>query len=161
MTLVIEAGLPRPSIEVLDSDQVRAHTPRPWATEPWLGSRKPNNYNYPRNRMLRKLRVRAVAAVIATAATALASIGPAMAVTEPLSNPRIQVHFDLEAGQRPEAIVFEPNGAANLALAGSNQIARVSTRGEVRILATLPQPADGGVNTPTLGYAIATGLVRT
>ena len=161
MTLVIEAGLPRPSIEVLDSDQVGRTPLARGATEPWLGSRKPNNYNYPRNRMLRKLRVRAVAAVIATAATALASIGPAMAVTEPLSNPRIQVHFDLEAGQRPEAIVFEPNGAANLALAGSNQIARVSTRGEVRILATLPQPADGGVNTPTLGYAIATGLVRT
>jgi hypothetical protein len=88
------------------------------------------------------------------------SAASATAATAPVSNPRIQVHFDLAAGQQPENIAFEPDGSVDLVLAGSYQLANVNRRGETRVLATLPTPADGGVNTPALGFALTTGLAR-
>jgi len=111
--------------------------------------------------MSRKSLTSALAAVVALVAATVVSVAPAQSVSAPLSDPRIQVHFNLKANQRPEAIILEPGGAANLALAGSNQIVRVSGRGEVRTLATLPAAPDGGSDVPVLGYSLATGLVRT
>lgn len=105
---------------------------------------------------------RTLAGLVTTlAAMAAASVTPAQAVAAPLSDPRVQVHFNLKANQRPESIVFEPDGAADLALAGSNQIVRVSQGGEVSSLATLPAAPDGGAGVPVLGYSLITGLVRT
>jgi hypothetical protein len=114
-----------------------------------------------RTSMSRKSLRRILAGLVTLAAVAAASVTPAQAVSAPLSDPRIEVHFNLKANQRPESIVFEPGGAADLALAGSNQIVRVSQSGEVSSLATLPAAPDGGAGVPVLGYSLATGLVRT
>lgn len=96
-------------------------------------------------------------------AGSLVSLGaaPASAVTAPLCAARIVQHFDLDKGQNPESIVLAPNGTAYIAFAKARQIAEISPTGATRILATLPAPADGGVNTPTLGFPLALGIDRT
>jgi len=101
-----------------------------------------------------------VAAILtATAASALAPT-TASAVSAPLSSPRIAEHFTLDAGQTPENIAMAPNGDAYVTFAAGRQVAEISRTGAVRILATLPAPADNGVHTPVLGFALTTGIVR-
>src|SRR5258708_21141983 len=96
----------------------------------------------------------AVAVVAATAVTGSAA-------TEPVSNPRILVHSDLAAGQQPENVALERDGNLDVTLSTARQVERVSPTGQRQLLATLPAPSDGGVNTPVLGFSLATGLVRT
>lgn len=74
---------------------------------------------------------------------------------------RIAVHFDLAKGQTPENIALAPDGTAYVTFAAARQIAMVTKKGTTRILATLPAPADGGVHTPVLKFALTTGIVRT
>ncbi len=97
--------------------------------------------------------------LIAAAAPALAPT-TASALSAPLSNARIAEHFDLAAGQTPENIALAPNGDAYVTFAEGRQIAEISPTGTVRILATLPAPADGGVHTPALGFPLTVGIVR-
>jgi len=100
-------------------------------------------------------------AVLTTASLMLLSTAPAMAVTAPLSNPRIETHFDVNRGQLPENVAFAPGGGVLVTLATSRQVAQIGADGVTRVLATLPKPADGGVHTPILGFALITGIVRT
>jgi hypothetical protein len=78
----------------------------------------------------------------------------------PVSDPHIQVHFDLKAGQMPENVVLDRNGSVDVTLAGSHQVARVGKTGKISVLATLPAPKDAAAKTPLLGFPLATGLVR-
>ncbi|MCX4578773.1 hypothetical protein OHB41_37440 [Streptomyces sp. NBC_01571] len=121
--------------------------------------------------MRNKLAVLACAVTLAatTAVTALtqtseaAATGPAVtgrALTGPVVTSRIAAHFDLARGQMPENIAPEPDGTADVTFAAARQVAAVSTTGATRVLATLPAPADGGVHTPALGFALTTGIVR-
>jgi hypothetical protein len=97
------------------------------------------------------------AAPVATAqVTAVAQAQPP---AEPVTS-RIAVHFDLSKGQLPENIALGPDGTAYVTFAAARQIAAITPSGETRILATLPAPTDGGVNTPVLGFALTTGIVR-
>ncbi|MGW3635333.1 SMP-30/gluconolactonase/LRE family protein [Streptomyces sp. NPDC005122] len=111
----------------------------------------------------------AVTLVATTAVTALTQISaeattrPAAmrpAVTGPVAAPRIVAHFDLARGQMPENIALEPDGTADVTFAAARQVAAVGPTGRTRVLATLPAPADGGVHTPALGFALTTGIVR-
>ena len=95
-------------------------------------------------------------AVVTTVTTA----GPASAASAPLSDARIAVHLDLAAGRQPENIAPAPGGAAYVTFAKARQVATISPGGAVRVLATLPEPADGGVHTPALGFPLTTGIVR-
>ncbi|MEV4747747.1 hypothetical protein AB0K21_15335 [Streptosporangium sp. NPDC049248] len=97
------------------------------------------------------------------AAATLTTAAPANATPPkgPLTDVRIATHFDLSAGQMPENITLLPDGTANITFAASRQVAQITPRGTTRILATLPAPADGGVNTPILGFPLATGIART
>src|SRR5258708_25143588 len=99
----------------------------------------------------------AAAAVAVVAATAVT----ASAATEPVSTPRILVHYDLAAGQQPENVALEPDGNLDVTLSTAGQVERVTPTGQRQLLATLPAPSDGGANTPVLGHSLATGLVRT
>jgi hypothetical protein len=100
-------------------------------------------------------------AVLACAATATAlTAAPASADAGPAARTRIAVHFDLARGQTPENIALEPDGTADTTFAAGRQVAAVSPAGGTRILATMPVPADGGVYTPVLGFALTTGIVR-
>lgn len=101
-----------------------------------------------------------VTAAAMTAVTALTA-SPVVAATGPLAKPRIAAHFDLARGQMPENIALEPDGTADVTFAAARQVASVSTAGVTRVLATLPAPADGGVHTPVLGFALTTGIART
>lgn len=108
-------------------------------------------------------RLAVLASAVTVAATAaLAALTPlsATAATGPVAAPRIAAHFDLTRGQMPENIALEPNGTADVTFAAARQVATVSRAGATRILATLPAPADGGVHTPVLGFALTTGIVR-
>ncbi|MGW6447392.1 SMP-30/gluconolactonase/LRE family protein [Lentzea sp. NPDC055074] len=98
-----------------------------------------------------------VAAVLA--ATTLLPL-PASAATYPLCAAQIVQHFDLGKGQTPESMVFAPDGTAYVTFAKARQIAEITPGGRVRILATLPAPADGGVNTPALGFPLTVGIDR-
>ncbi|MEU0438054.1 hypothetical protein ABZ153_42075 [Streptomyces sp. NPDC006290] len=100
------------------------------------------------------------AAVLVAAAAAALSPAAASAVSAPLSSARIAMHFDLAKGQTPENVALAPGGAAYVTFAEGRQIAEVSPKGAIRILATLPKPADGGVHTPVLGFPLTVGIVR-
>ncbi|WRZ90951.1 hypothetical protein OHB54_18870 [Streptomyces sp. NBC_01007] len=111
--------------------------------------------------MFKKISTPAVsAAVLVAAAAAALSPAAASAVSAPLSSARIAMHFDLAKGQTPENIALAPGGAAYVTFAEGRQIAEVSPKGAIRILATLPKPADGGVHTPVLGFPLTVGIVR-
>ncbi|MFF4435236.1 hypothetical protein ACFYZ4_39510 [Streptomyces sp. NPDC001513] len=111
--------------------------------------------------MFTKLSKPAVSATVLTAAAvAMAAPAPASAASAPLDCAGTAVHFDLAKGQTPENIALAPAGTAYVTLAKARQVAAVSRGGGVRILATLPEPADGGVRTPALGFPLTTGIVR-
>lgn len=74
---------------------------------------------------------------------------------------RIAVHFDLAKGEMPENIALAPDGTAYVTFAAARQVAMVTPAGARRVLATLAAPADGGVRTPVLNFALTTGIVRT
>ncbi|WP_156178533.1 hypothetical protein [Saccharothrix sp. ST-888] len=85
--------------------------------------------------------------------TAAAAAVPGAAV-------RFAAHFDLSRGQTPENVTQEPDGDLDVTFSVSRQVARVGADGATRILATMPLPADGGVNTPVLHFAATMGIVR-
>jgi sugar lactone lactonase YvrE len=93
----------------------------------------------------------ATAFILATAALT-GSMSSASAAAAPVSHPRIEVHFDLAAGQQPENLVIDPDGSVDLVFARSHEIAKITRDGRTHVLATLPAPADG--------FAIAAGLVK-
>ncbi len=97
-------------------------------------------------------------AVITT--SLLAGSTSAGAASPPLSDSMITTHFDLATGQTPENLVARPNGSTDVTLVGSRQIANIGRDGQIRVLATMPLPADGGVNTPLAGTAAPTGITR-
>jgi hypothetical protein len=74
---------------------------------------------------------------------------------------RIAVHFDPAKGQTPENLALGPDGTAYITFSAARQVAAVSPGGAVRILVTMPAPADGGVNTPVSKSAMTGGIVRT
>ncbi|HEY9331774.1 MAG TPA: hypothetical protein VIS09_26620 [Streptomyces sp.] len=97
------------------------------------------------------------------AVAALTTAAPAGAAPENggrLTDVRIAAHFDQNAGQAPENIALLPDGTAYVTFAGARQIVRLTPDGATRVLATLPAPADGGVHTPVLKFALTTGIVR-
>ncbi|MET4926508.1 SMP-30/gluconolactonase/LRE family protein [Streptomyces sp. PSRA5] len=104
------------------------------------------------------------AIVTAAVTLTLAATGPApaSATASPVTvdHARIVAHFDLAKGRMPENIALSPGGTAYVTFAAARQIARVTPGGTTRILATLPEPADGGVHTPVLGFPLTTGIVR-
>ncbi|MFD5893153.1 SMP-30/gluconolactonase/LRE family protein [Streptomyces sp. NPDC060366] len=126
--------------------------------------------------MLKKLSTAAVTTAVTTAVTltvAVTGLAPATATstssetsasatstTATVDNARIVAHFDLAKGRMPENIALSPGGTAYVTFAAARQIAQVTPSGTTRILATLPEPADGGIHTPVLGFALTTGIVR-
>jgi sugar lactone lactonase YvrE len=102
----------------------------------------------------KSVRTALIAAILA--ATTFAAT-PAHAA---LCAPRVVQHFDLAKGQTPESIVLSPNGTAYVTFAKARQIAEISPGGAIRILATLPAPADGGTGTPALGFPLTVGIDR-
>ncbi|MFJ3174628.1 hypothetical protein ACIPJK_28075 [Streptomyces roseus] len=99
-------------------------------------------------------------ATAATAAAALVLLVPAAASAgEPtLSDPRIVAQFSRTAGQTPENIALEPDGAANLTLSLARQVVRVDKHGSARLLAELP--AVPNPQTPLFRSAVVMGIVR-
>lgn len=109
------------------------------------------------NMFKRNVKITLSAVLMAAAMAAPANATP---VSEYLTDVRVTTHFDLSAGQMPENIALLPDGTAAVTFAASRQVAQVTPEGTTRILATLPAPADGGVNTPVLGFPLATGIVH-
>jgi sugar lactone lactonase YvrE len=81
--------------------------------------------------------------------------------TNPVSNPRILIHYNAEAGEQPENIVAEPDGSLIVTLDFVRQVVRLTPQGAQQILATLPAPPAGGAEVPVTHTALATGLVLT
>jgi hypothetical protein len=103
----------------------------------------------------------AAAATFAFAAAAALSVSPASAASAPFSDPRVLVHYDLNAGEQPENVLVEPDGHLVVALSAAREIVNVDSRGHERHIATLPRPADGGSSAPVLGFPLVGGLART
>jgi len=104
-----------------------------------------------------RLAVPAVGAAIGLATTT----PPADASSVSLSSPHIVAHFDRSAGQAAESLVVEPDGSTDIGLILSRQVAHVAPSGRIEVLATMPEPADGGVHTPRVGRPNVTGIQRT
>ncbi|GAA0537751.1 hypothetical protein GCM10010172_18860 [Paractinoplanes ferrugineus] len=102
---------------------------------------------------------KAISALLALATAGIVAASVTAASASPAPAPA-GVHFDYAKGQLPENVVLEPEGTADLTFAAARQVAAVSPAGSVRILATMPLPADGGVHTPVLGFALTTGIDR-
>ena len=92
----------------------------------------------------------ALAAITATCLVAglTGFAGQAGAATPPVTDPRVVAHFDLSAGQTPENLALEPDGAVDESFSFAAQIARVSLDGSVHPLAQLP-------SSPTTGCAFS------
>jgi hypothetical protein len=111
--------------------------------------------------MFKNLAKATVAAAALTAALVTTSATtPASAVSAPLDHARIATHLDLDGGQLPENIALAPDGTQYVTLARARQIAAISPGGAVRILATLPKPADDGVHPPAMSWPLTLGIVR-
>jgi hypothetical protein len=104
--------------------------------------------------------VRAASAVALTVAALAGTVSAASAVSPAPQEKRVDIRFDPAAGQLPENLVVDADGSADVVFARSYQVAKVTPGGRTHVLATLPAPADGGVHTPAIGFAIATGLVK-
>jgi sugar lactone lactonase YvrE len=72
----------------------------------------------------------------------------------------IPVHFSFQAGETPENAALEPNGDFDVSFSVAREIARVTLDGRRDVLATMPKPTDGGINTPVLHFAATMGIVR-
>jgi hypothetical protein len=83
----------------------------------------------------------------------------ANATTNPVSNPRILIHYDADVGEQPENIVAESGGDLIVTLDFVRQVVRLTPQGVQTLLATLPAPPDGGADVPVTHTALATGLV--
>jgi hypothetical protein len=98
--------------------------------------------------------------LLASVVAAALALTPTAANAAPGADVRFVAHLDIAGGQRPENITLEPGGSAVVTFAFSRQVARISPTGEVRILATLPQPPAGSA-TPVLSSPFLGGIVRT
>ena len=103
----------------------------------------------------------AAAVVAAGLAAVTMSVVPTASAADRGARSRIAVHFDLAKGEMPENIALAPDGTAYVTYAAARQVAAVAPDGTRRVLATLAAPADGGVHTPVLSFALTTGIVRT
>jgi pimeloyl-ACP methyl ester carboxylesterase/sugar lactone lactonase YvrE len=84
----------------------------------------------------------------------------ATSIRTPATKPTVLSHLSLSGGQRPENVATEPDGDLDVTMSQAAQVVRVTPTGKETVLASLPRPADGGKNVPVVGFALATGLVR-
>ena len=105
-------------------------------------------------------------ALTTTAAAAILAAGlinsvPAQAASPPVRHPRILVHLNWAAGQKPENLVLAPGGSADLTFAFAAQVARVTRHGQVSLIAQLPIPRNGHPPLAPPGKkAVVAGIVR-
>jgi hypothetical protein len=97
--------------------------------------------------------------LLAAAVAASGALVPATPGSASVPAPSI-VHLDLAAGQMPENIVPDRDGSVDVTFAGARQVARIDAYGKIKVLATLPAPADPAAVTPLLGFPLTSGLVR-
>src|SRR5690349_3632361 len=90
------------------------------------------------------------------AAAFAATSSAAQAATWPVSHPQVAGHFDLSAGQTPEDMALEPDGAVDVSFAKADQVARVTRGGQVQVLAQLPKTG----SCPQLGFPVSAGIAR-
>ncbi|MFD7836248.1 SMP-30/gluconolactonase/LRE family protein [Streptomyces sp. NPDC059761] len=100
----------------------------------------------------------ATTATVAVAAFTLLVPAAASAGEPTLTDPHTVANFTFDAGETPENIALEPDGSANLTLAHARQVVRVDGHGTHRLLAVLPSVPNP--NTPGIGSAVVTGIVR-
>ena len=106
------------------------------------------------NKLLTGASALAVALGVGAPSGLLASDAPhGVAVTIP-------VHFSFQAGETPENAVLEPSGDFDVSFSVAREIARVGLDGRQDVLAAMPKPADGGINTPVLHFAATMGIAR-
>ena len=117
----------------------------------------PSYSGSPRRR--RWTRIVPVVAIAVTAAASVTAVA-ASASEPPVASSHILIHLDITAGQRPENVAVEPDGNLDLSMSQAAQVVRLTPGGRVSLIASLPHPADGGVNVPVVGFALTTGLVR-
>ena len=98
-------------------------------------------------------------AVVLLAALAALPVST-LAAAPSVASSRMLVLFNIDKGQLPENMAPAPGGALDVVLNGAGEVAQVGPGGRVKILATLPAPADGGVNTPLVKSAFTAGMVR-
>ncbi|MFJ9846897.1 hypothetical protein ACIRYZ_41990 [Kitasatospora sp. NPDC101155] len=106
------------------------------------------------------MRKRILRAAVAVAAAGVFGLVSSPAGATPNTRAAIVAHFDLAKGQTPENAATEPDGSLDVTFSIARQVARVDADGTTHILATMPLPADGGVNTPVLHVATTMGIVR-
>jgi hypothetical protein len=107
-----------------------------------------------------KLAMKIAAAALTSAAAAGAVVSPAAAATAPVSNSHVLIHYSLAAGDRPENVTAVPGGDFYDTLSQAAKVERVTPQGGQSVVASLPKPPDGGINTPVLHFQFLSGIVR-
>lgn len=105
-----------------------------------------------------KLKLAALA--IAGGVAVVGSAASSAAATAQVSNPRILIHYDITAGDRPENITAVPGADFYVTLSQAAEVEKVTPEGGQSLVTALPKPADGGVNTPVLHFQFLSGIVR-
>jgi sugar lactone lactonase YvrE len=98
-------------------------------------------------------------AVVLAFGSALPGGGPASAAAHGAAA-AVVVHFSFQAGETPENAAPEPDGDFDVSFSVAREIARVGLDGRRDVLAAMPRPVDGGINTPVLHFAATMGIVR-
>lgn len=100
----------------------------------------------------------ALATVLALTAALVAPTSAS--ATTGLSSPRFVAHLDLAGRQQVENITLEPDGSADVTFENIRQVARISPKGVVTVLATLPAPPAGSWVPAFGGEPFLGGIVR-
>lgn len=109
---------------------------------------------------MNKLLTSASALAVTLALTPPCGAASAPATPHDKAAATILVHFSFQAGETPENAAPEPNGDFDVSFSVAREIARVGPDGRRDVLAAMPKPADGGINTPVLHFAATMGIVR-
>ena len=111
---------------------------------------------------MRRFRVpaRVVLGIAVTVGAVAAGPSLTQASAPPVESAQTFVLFNITKGQLPENMAPAPHGALDVALNGAGEVGQVSAAGKLKVLATLPPAADGGVNTPDIKSAFTAGMVR-
>lgn len=108
--------------------------------------------------MLRPPRTRTAGAAVAAVAFGVLASAPASGGEPEPPRARVVARFDFAAGRTPDSIALERDGSVDLTFAFARQVANVTEKGRVRVLATLPAVPKS--RTSAVRKAMVLGLAR-
>ncbi|MER5641629.1 hypothetical protein ABT095_32395 [Kitasatospora sp. NPDC002227] len=99
-------------------------------------------------------------ATVLALAVGVTGLGLASAATPQCTSPEVVVCLDFAGHQTPENIVQEPDGSFDVTFSLAQQVARIGSDGQVKVLADMTEKGSTGSRTPLLHVPVTMGLTR-